>query len=157
MLNEQKQQFTFRISNANKTDLVIIVYDMILVYVEDARQAHEDNDSQAFKEAIRNIRNCTQELIASLHFEYELAARLLSLYIYINRELVKTNIHYDDEALEHVVRVITQLRDAYGSIAGENKEAPIMQNTQAVYAGLTYNKGYLNESVYDDSNRGVFA
>lgn len=157
MTNELKQQFTLRITKANKTDLVVVLYDMILAYVEDAREAHMTDDRAAFKEAIRKIRNCMQELIASLHFEYEIAANLLSLYIYVNKELVRATVHYDDEVLDHVESVINKLREAYNEVSSQNSEEPIMQNSQSVYAGLTYNRAVLNESLYDDgSNRGIY-
>lgn len=158
MTNELKQQFTLRIANANKTDLIVVLYDMILAYVDDAREAHLMDDKEAFKEAIRKIRNCLQELIASLHFEYEVAANLLSLYIYANRELVRATVHYDDEVLEHVESVIIKLRDAYYEVAMINHDEPLMRNTQPVYSGLTYNRSLRNESVVaSEINRGLFA
>ena len=157
MTNEMKQQFTLRITNANKTDLIVVLYDMILAYVEDARSAHESDDRDAFKDSIRKIRNCMQELIASLHFEYDVAANLLSLYIYVNKELVRASVHYDDEVLDHVESVINKLREAYEQVADSNNEAPLMQNTQSVYTGLTYNKNLLNQDLYEESpNRGLY-
>ena len=157
MTNEKKQQFTLRISKANKTDLIVVLYDMVLEYLEDARVAHASDDAEAFKESIRKIRNCMQELIASLHFEYDVAANLLSLYIYVNKELVRASVHYDDDVLDHVESVILKLRDAYSQISVNNHEEPLMQNTQNVYAGLTYNKNLMNEELFDDKpNRGLY-
>ena len=157
MTNELKQQFTLRITKANKTDLIVVLYDMILAYVDDAREAHLVDDRAAFKEAIRKIRNCMQELIASLHFEYEIAANLLSLYIYVNKELVRATVHYDEDVLDHVESVINKLREAYYEVSSQNSEEPLMQNSQSVYAGLTYNRTLLNESLYEDgSNRGIY-
>ena len=98
-----------------------------------------------------------QELIASLHFEYDVAANLLSLYIYVNKELVRASVHYDDDVLDHVESVIIKLRDAYSQISVNNHEEPLMQNTQNVYAGLTYNKNLMNEELFDDKpNRGLY-
>ena len=34
-------------------------------------------------------------------------------------------------------------------MAKQDFEGPIMQNTQQIYAGLTYGKGYFNESYMD--------
>ena len=44
MTSELKQQFTLKISQANKTRLVVILYEMMLVYIEEARQANEAGD-----------------------------------------------------------------------------------------------------------------
>ena len=44
MTRELKQQYTLRISQANKTQMVVILYEMLLIYVEEAMQAHEQGD-----------------------------------------------------------------------------------------------------------------
>ena len=36
MKKEDKQQFTLRITQANSTQLVVILYEMLLCYLEDA-------------------------------------------------------------------------------------------------------------------------
>ena len=39
MKKEEKQDFTLRITQANPTQLVVILYEMLLCYLEDAMQA----------------------------------------------------------------------------------------------------------------------
>ena len=39
MKKEEKQDFTLRITQANPTQLVVILYEMLLCYLEDAVQA----------------------------------------------------------------------------------------------------------------------
>ena len=41
MTTEKKQMFTRRITQANKTQLTVIVYEMLSAYLEDARAAHD--------------------------------------------------------------------------------------------------------------------
>ena len=41
MTKELKQEYTLRITQANKTQLITILYEMLLVYVDDARTAYE--------------------------------------------------------------------------------------------------------------------
>ena len=155
MTKEQKQQFTLRITQANKTELLVILYDMILTYIDEAKQAYAKKDRAAFRDAIRKIRGCNQELIASIHLDVEPAMNLLSLYLYVNRELVQADIHYDLEHLEHVCMVISGLREAYVVAAAQDRSGAVMQNTQTVYAGLTYGRGELTENMADQgSNRG---
>lgn len=158
MTKELKQQYTLRITQANKTELIVILYDMILSYLEDAKEAHENADRAGFRDAIRKIRGCNQELIASLHLEYEPAMNLLSLYLYVNRELVRADIHDTPKNLENVQLVIEGLREAYAAIAAQDTSGAVMQNTQTVYAGLTYGKGDLTENMTDQgTNRGFLA
>lgn len=158
MTRELKQQYTLRITRANKTELIVILYDMILSYIEEAKEAFEKEERAAFRDAIRKIRGCNQELIASLNLEYEPAMNLLSLYLYVNRELVHADVRKDLQALEHVSMVISGLKEAYEVLAIQDQSGPVMQNTQAVYAGLTYGKDDLTENMTDQgTNRGFLA
>lgn len=155
MTKEQKQEYTLRITQASKTQLVTILYEMVLLYIDEAGQQLDDGDKTAYKASIRKIRGCMDELIASLNFEYELAHNLLQLYLFVSRELVKASSHYDKENLEHIRRVIDRLRDAYAQIEKQDTTGPVMGNAQTVYAGLTYGRNTLTENIADVStNRG---
>lgn len=155
MTKELKQEFTLRITQANKTQLITILYEMILLYLEEAEQSLTKDDKPAYKQAIRKIRDCMNELVMSLHLEYELAQNLLQLYQYINSELVQANIHYEKENLHHIKFIIKQLHGAYKQIEIQDTSGPVMNNTQNVYAGLTYGRNTLTENLVDPAvNRG---
>ena len=155
MTKELKQEFTLRITQANKTQLITILYEMVLLYLEEAGESLTKEDKPAFKQAIRKIRDCMNELILSLHLEYELAQNLLQLYRYINSELVQADIHYEKENLHHIESIIKQLHGAYKQIEAQDTSGPVMENTQTVYAGLTYGRNTLSENIADTAlNRG---
>lgn len=158
MTKECKQQFTLRITQANKTEMIVILYEMILTYLSDAEEGLKNAEIPAFREALRKTRGCFGELLASLNLEYELAARLLSLYLYCNRELIKADIRKEEEPLAHVRSVIEKLLAAYRELAGQDTSGPVMQNSQTVYTGLTYGKNKLSEDMTEESaNRGFRA
>lgn len=147
MTKELKQEFTLRITQANKTQLITILYEMILLYLDEAKEALPKEDKTEYKNAIRKIRGCMAELIASLHIEYTLAQNLLQLYLYINRELVQASMRYRQENLEHVEAVIGKLHTAWRQIEPQDMSEPVMGNTQTVYAGLTYGRNTLTENM----------
>lgn len=158
MTRELKQQFTLKITQANKTQLVVILYEMLLTYIEEAENAHEKEDREGFREGIRKARGCLNELMASLHFEYEPAMNLLQLYLYANRELARADIRNETEELEHVKKIMEKLHEAYRKVSEQDSSDPVMSNAQTVYAGLTYGKNTLMESLADQgSNRGFRA
>ena len=43
----------------------------------------------------------------------------------------------------HIKSVISKLLTAYRELAGQDESGPVMQNSQTVYAGLTYGKNSL--------------
>lgn len=172
MTRECKQQFTLRITQANKTELIVILYEMLLIYLDEAEEAlagavaakAEAEETlykkkiAEFRETLRKARGCIGELLASLNLDYELAVRLLSLYLYCNRELTKADIRKEKEPLTHIRGVIEKLLGAYRELAGQDDSGPVMQNSQMVYAGLTYGKNKLSENMTDQgANRGFRA
>ncbi len=158
MTKELKQQYILKITQANKTQLVVILYEMLLIYIEEALEAHEKEDREGFREGIRKSRGCLKELMASLHFEYEPAMNLLQLYLYANRELARADIRNSTQELDHVKMIMTKLHEAYEEVSKADTSGPVMSNTQTVYAGLTYGKNTLNENLSDQgSSRGFRA
>ncbi len=156
MTSEIKQQFTFRISQANPTEMIVVLYDMTLQYLADADELAGRGDFSAYRENVLRARKCINELMHSLHLEYEPAVSLQKLYLYCIRRLAQAELRCHAELLREVVNTITPLRDAYRQIACQNTAGPVMQNTQTVYAGLTYGKNTLTENMTDQSmNRGM--
>lgn len=155
MTKELKQEFTLRITQANKTQLITILYEMVLLYLEEAETALDADDKVAYKAAVRKIRGCIDELIASLHLEYELAQNLLQLYLFIHKELTQANLHFQKENLKHIAFIVEKLQKAYKQIEGQDVSGPVMGNAQTVYAGLTYGRNNLTENIADTAaNRG---
>ena len=155
MTRELKQEYTLRITQANKTQLITILYEMVLIYIDEAETALSEDDRAEYKSAIRKIRGCMNELTASLNLEYDLAQNLLQLYLYVNRELVQASVHNEKENLEHIRLVIGELQKAYKKRENQDVSGPVMGNTQTVYAGLTYGRNTLTENITDPaSNRG---
>lgn len=155
MTKELKQEYTLRITQANKTQLITILYEMALLYVGEAEEALAAGDRTELKNAVRRIQGCMCELMDSLHMEYEVAHNLLQLYLYINREVAKAALYNDAENLEHVRPVLEQLLAAYKQIEAQDVTGPVMGNTQTVYAGLTYGRNNLTENAADPAaNRG---
>lgn len=155
MTKELKQQYTLKITQANKTQLITILYEMILIYVEEAEAAYGKEDRAGFRDCIRKARGCVNELLASLHLEYALAVNFLQLYLYVNRELAGADVRNSTEPLKNIEKVIGGLHKAYEQLGEMDHSGPVMENVQTIYAGLTYGKTDLNENLTDQGfNRG---
>ena len=155
MTDELKKEFTLKITRANATELVVILYDMVLVYIKEAGEFWDGNNKDEYVRILQKIRNCIGELMDSLNTEYEMARNMYSLYVFFLKELVKAE--RKENGISHIKAIkpmIESLRDAYKEVSSENKNGPIMQNTQTVYAGLTYGKKDVNVNLEQLSNRG---
>jgi len=155
MTTEKKQMFTRKITQANRTQLVVIVYEMLLTYLEDADSAHKAGDRDEYVRNIDLARGCIAEMRAGLNFQYDLAKNLFSIYCYADRALAKARYRYRAQQLEEIQGIFTKLRDAYDSISTSDDSEPLMDNIQSVYAGLTYGRTDVNETVTNyDAARG---
>ena len=82
----------------------------------------------------------------------------MQLYLYVSQELTRADIHNRTEELEHIRQIIEKLHGAYEEISKQDTSGPVMENTQTVYAGLTYGKNTLTENLADQgSSRGFRA
>lgn len=156
MTKECKQQFTLRISQANPTEMIVILYEMLLCYLEEAEDAVKSDEKELFKEAVRKARGCLSELMASLNLKYTPAPELMQLYIFCLKRLAHAERKRDLQPIDEIKKIIQPLHDAYQEIAPQNTQGPVMNNSQTVYAGLTYGRNTLTENMTDQSsNRGM--
>ena len=66
MNKEAIKTFSYRISQASKTELVVIMYDMAQEYLKDAIQALNDDDKIGFCNNIRQVKRVIDELSSGL-------------------------------------------------------------------------------------------
>lgn len=157
MTREERQQFTLRITQANATGLVVILYEMLLCYLRDAGESMRGGEEQELHAAARKARGCLNELLASLHPAYEPASALRQLYLFCIRRLAVAEAKGDETILKEIERVISPLHQAYAEVAPQNAAGSVMENSQAVYAGLTYGRNTLTENMTDQgANRGMY-
>ena len=119
------------------------------------RAAHDAGQTEELVQNIDLARACIGQLRSSLDFQYELAGNLFSLYCYADRELARDMFSLKVDNLDTIEMIFTKLRDAYQQISSQDQSGPLMENIQSVYAGLTYGRTDLNESLVNyDAKRG---
>lgn len=155
MTTEQKKEFTRKISQANSSELIVILYDIALVYVDESIQYMEKEDFANARIQAGFAKRSVEEMIANLHFEYDLAVVLHRIYLSMKKSLREAMLENDKQPLTAVKRDLLSLRNAYAQIVTQDKSAPVMGHAQTVVAGLTYGRNSLNESLaQESSNRG---
>ena len=140
MKKEQIVDFTRRISQCNRGELVVIMYDIFFAYIEDVRTAYAQKDWEAYKEALRRAQRAIGELIAALDFTYDLAKNLYSIYVFCRDSLAKAMYKRELAGVEDAERLMRKLYDGFVHAAKADTSAPLMKNTQQVYAGYTYGR-----------------
>lgn len=155
MKKEKISDYTLRITQSNRSQLVVVIFDMTMEYLEEAIAYYDKEDLEGFVLTTKKARACIYELMTSLDTRHKIAVELMQIYIYINKLLIQSAIKKEPQDFPAIKRMIRTLTEAFEEIAKQDSSAPLMGNTQQVYAGLTYGKGTLSESYStQDLNRG---
>ncbi|BBF44556.1 hypothetical protein lbkm_3269 [Lachnospiraceae bacterium KM106-2] len=92
------------------------------------------------------------ELLGCLNHEYDISNQLYRLYTYANKKIIDGMFQKKIDYVEEAKEIMQALHQSFIEVAKQDKSKPLMQNTQQVYAGLTYGKGVLNEISMDPNH-----
>lgn len=139
------------IAQASRGELLCITYELLLEQIELAIQSQSNEQKKYLEKGIQIIRM----LVGDLDFEIALSAELFRIYIYVQGLLIQGK---SVEKLEEAYRLIYKIYEAFKKITEEevDKQSSI-QNAEIIYAGLTYGKNEMKETVIKDYNRGFKA
>lgn len=157
MENELKQNFARRLSQCNRGEMIVIIYEIYFAYETDLIQAHQDGDYEKFKNCLRRAQDTIGKLMDSLDFSYEISEQLYALYRYCRQQLAKALYQNRLTGISDAHRIMERLYQSFIKAAEQDHSPPLMSNTQQVYAGMTYGRNDLNENFIEDHHRGFFA
>ena len=150
MEKEQILDFTRRISQSNRSGLTVINYEIIFAYLDDAKKAYQEEKWEEFKVALRKAQ--------TLDFSYDISRNLYRIYVFCKDSLAAAMYKRSLTEIENAEKMLRKLYQSFCKVAETDSSAPMMKNTQQVYAGYTYGKGDLVENCQElDKSRGFFA
>lgn len=158
MDKEKQKDFARRVSQANRTQLVAITYDIIMENIKSAYECLENGKTEEFRSELKSAQRFLAELMRSLDFKYPISVNLLRIYEYVKVILVSSEISGENRGLNSAESVLSKLGSVFHEISAQDTSEALMQNTQQIVAGLTYGKGTLNEAdMTAGVNRGFLA
>lgn len=159
MEKEKLQEFATRVTQANRSELVVVIFEAALASIAEGRTALEKNEIAEARHEIDRAKGMVDELLHSLDLNYAISHYLRQLYIYAYHELCHGVALRDTGRLDHAADVLERLLVSFREVAKQDDSDPVMENTQQIYAGLTYGRGQLNETVAAsvEMNRGFEA
>lgn len=156
MTNDLMQAYTARISQASRTELVVIIYEIILSDIKAAQKAYESGNIAEYTKELKSAGRFLNELMGTLDYNYEISLDLMSLYIFVNKAISTATFNKNPEMLDGAASILCKLMEGFKEVCKSDNSGSLMKNTQQLYAGLTYGKGSLNEVFIDpqEQNRG---
>ena len=151
MDSEKLKVYTARITQANRSELVVITYDLILDSIKCAKECFERDAILDYERELKRVQKLLNELMGSLDYRFPIAKDLFQLYSFSNRKVIEAFFQKEPKLLDTVTSVMQKLREGFEGVAKEDNSRPVMANTQKLYAGLTYGRNALDE-VFLNSN-----
>ena len=139
------------VANASRGELLCITYELLLEQIEMAIKSEENERKKHLEKGIQIIKM----LVGDLDFEIPLSAELLRIYVYVQGILIQAKTN---QKLEEASDLIHKIYEAFKKITSEEiNKKPSMENAEMIYAGLTYGKTEIKETIVQDYNRGFKA
>ncbi len=159
MTKEQVSAYTLRISQANTSALAVVLYDMILDDMEEGIRVYDAGDLERFEAIVKQAQSFLQELMFMSKMDTPTGCDVMSIYLYVNKQFLLSIVRRKPVEWKVCREAMEKLRSSFQEISERDPDAPLMQHTQQVYAGLTYGRGCLNESCdpLEDRSRGLQA
>lgn len=159
MTKERLQELAARVSQANRSELVVVMIEAVLESTASGKELLEAGEVEPARQELSRARGLITELMASLDMQYDISHYLRQLYIYAYHEICHAVAERKPELCDHASNVFKGLLPSFEEVAKQDTSAPVMQNTEQIYAGLTYGKGTLNETTGSvlDGKRGFEA
>lgn len=152
MTKSEINAYTMRVAQASKSELIVIMYEMAVKYIDDGTEALQAGNVQEFRVNIKRAKAVVNELASVLDLRFSVSSNLLALYTYMNNVMVKSDITLKTDDLIRVRTMLEKLHTAFGKVSEQDNTEPLMKNVQQVYSGLTYSRNSLNESYANASD-----
>ena len=159
---EKKQGFIRRITQSNKSELVVVLYDIFFEYAGEALCGYENGTrgDAASREAILHASEVLSHLIESLNFDpacRELSLSLLAIYRYCQKQLLTSLFLGNADGIREAETRMRELYESFIEVAKQDSSAPLMKNTENTVAGYTYGRNDVNELGAElNPSRGFF-
>ncbi|MCL2604891.1 MAG: flagellar protein FliS [Defluviitaleaceae bacterium] len=142
-------EYRLRIANANPAQLVVINFEMVIVFLDDGQ--------------IEKAKDALEQLVRSLNFEISLAHDFYEIYKYINELLITAQFSKDEvivtQSVSEVRELMGTLLDGWRNVEKQVADLPpVAGESPKIYAGLTYSRdGQVDEYVDEGNNKGYMA
>lgn len=152
MTKSEINAYTMRVAQASRSELIVIMYEMAVKYIDDGTEALQAGNVQEFRVNIKRAKAVVNELASVLDLRFSVSSNLLALYTYMNNVMVKSDITLKTDDLIRVRAMLEKLHTAFEKVSEQDNTEPLMKNVQQVYSGLTYSRNSLNESYANASD-----
>lgn len=112
MANAYKNQ---QIMTASPEELTLMLYNGAIRYTNESIMALEQGDIQKAHNANMRAQDIVREFMVTLDMKIEMSKTWLSLYDFIEHNLIQGNVHKDKHLLEDARGILVEMRDTWAA------------------------------------------
>jgi flagellar protein FliS len=115
------------IETADPLQLIILCYDAAIYDLKEAKELHGRREMSEAYRKIRHAQDVITELLVGLYYERggDIARNLNRLYNFILRQLIGINSREDTAIYDHLVKILSELRDGWEAIKLSPSQTPV--------------------------------
>ncbi|RYI27953.1 flagellar export chaperone FliS [Bacillus infantis] len=118
------------VTTASPGELTLMLYNGCLKFINQAKKAIADKNIEAKNTNIQKAQNIIRELMVTLNMDQEVSENMMSLYDYMNRQLIEANLKSDAAILDEVEGLVTEFRDTWKEVIQVNRQKQFSQAGQ---------------------------
>lgn len=157
MNREKKDEYKTRILAANRSSLIVIMYEIMFDYLDEANSYFEsDNVIEALK-SLSYADDVLKRLEDDLDMKYDISRELYSLYRFCREGIASVRVTHNQEYLTKINAILKNLYEGMKGMEKEDHSKPLFKARQTMVAGLTYGRSDITEIYSDNKKRGFYA
>jgi flagellar secretion chaperone FliS len=118
------------VTTASPGELTLMLYNGCLKFILQAKKAIADKNIEAKNTNIQKAQNIIRELMVTLNMDQKVSQNMMSLYDYMNRQLIQANLKSDAAILDEVEGLVTEFRDTWKEVIQVNRQKQFSQAGQ---------------------------
>ena len=146
MTAEEMNVYKMRISQAGIAEFTLVMLEMEMQWMQEAVSAYDKGNTEEFLDCVDKAQSTQMELMNVLNKENPVAVDMFSIFAYINKLLIQSKIKREPQELLRCSEMLGKFHQSLQAIAGSDTAGPVMEQSEKVYAGLTYGTHGLVES-----------
>jgi flagellar protein FliS len=112
------------ILTASPEQLVVMLYDGGVRFLRQSAEAMRVGNREVARERMRRAEAIIDELNLTLDMSYgQIPENLRLIYLFCKRQLIKANLESDAQPIDGVVRLLSDLRESWATIAARAEVA----------------------------------
>lgn len=146
MTSEEMNVYKMRITQASVGELTVIMLEMEMQWIREALEAYDKGDMDTYISYVEKAQATQVELMNGLNLDNEVSKDVYSVYVFFNKQLINSKIKKAPQDLDRILDMLGEYHESFKAIAGTDDGTPVMDQSEKVYAGLTYGSGGLVEN-----------